>query len=220
MLTIGRSEYKISRRFWFVANLQQFVTKRDTPFSHIMQLIWHTLSFYTATVNIPSETLIDGNLTDSQVVRYALTIPYLGVTVHVCALQGVIQLYVSTTFPNPNSALYDFTLTLDCSIMCQDNSTCDDLYIPGSEFMHKKSKLSLHQRVRSVEFQSKRDNFVYISVRGALAVTNSFTLNLTEGDIPGDCVGEMVATDCGDTTVSPSPTTTSTVTLPPTSKSI
>ena len=138
-------------------------------------------------MNISNEGIVDGTLDDSEVIHYVLTIPYLGVTIQACSVEGIIQVYGSVTFPNPNSALNNYPFVLD-----HNNTECQNLYIPPHQN-------STGQRVRSVEYQSSTENVLYISVEGASNKNNSFTMNMTEGDISDDCVGERVAKDCEDT---------------------
>ena len=137
---------------------------------------------HTVAVNISNEGMINETL-ESEVIHYVLTIPYLGVTIQVCAIDGIVQVYGSVTYSNPNSALNNCSLLLD-------NTECQNVYIPPN-----KNSTPGHVK-RSVEYQTSTENVLYITVEGASIGNNSFTMNMTEGDIPDDCVGERVATDC------------------------
>ena len=167
---------------------------------------------HTVSVNISNEEVVGGALDDSEVIHYVLTTPYLGVTIKICASEGTVQVYGSDTYSSPNSALNSFSLVLYCNNMKCNDEACKALYIPGSVFMHEKSKISTGQQVRSVEYQFSTENVMYISVKGASNKNNSFTMNMTEGDVPDDCVGEMVAKDCAKTysSVIPHPAITNT----------
>ena len=143
----------------------------------------------TAKVEIFNET--SGDLDESEVINYVLTIPSLGMTLQVCVLKGKIQLYGSVTLPNPNSALNIFTLNLNCShTECQMNSVCQNIYVPSNQS-------SSGVNTRSVQDETDRESVVYILVKGASAGKNSFILNTTEGSTHDGCAENAVTIGCG-----------------------
>ena len=139
-------------------------------------LLHSTRIIIIATVRYDEGELIDGTLSESQTVRYKLTLPLLGVTIQVCVESGHVVVYGSASYPNPNSALNDFQLVLVCED-CQKEDSCKDVYVPP---VVKPGNSSNARSKRS--HSSGNETSVYISVVG-MAAESKFTMNSTKGDV-------------------------------------
>ena len=53
---------------------------------------------------------MNGTLDIYAIVRYHYLVPDGGITVEVCVSEGYVKVYGSVTIPNPNSALYSWTI--------------------------------------------------------------------------------------------------------------
>ena len=134
---------------------------------------------------------IDEHLNGDEVVRYNLLVPGVGITVQFCVTDGKVYMYGSVSYSTPNSALNDFMLVFNCSSR-YDNENCSC----GEEFIGEET-WSGKKKVRREAVTTE----LYITIEGDMGSSrNAFVLNVTEGDVPTDCVGELIASDCGDNT--------------------
>ena len=140
---------------------------------------------------------IDGSLNRNEIIRYNLSVPKIGITVQVCAEGGQIAVYGSVTYQNPNSALNDFQLVVDCTTSTNKNCSCGKVFVP--------SKLQKLHYDRTVKREATA-TVVYITVEGTDdSRENVFIMNATDGDVPTDCVGNEVADDCGGKDITTNP---------------
>ena len=140
---------------------------------------------------------IDGSLNRNEIIRYNLFVPKIGITVQVCAEGGQIAVYGSVTYQNPNSALNDFQLVVDCTTSTNKNCSCGIVFVP--------SKLQKLHYDRTVKREATA-TVVYITVEGTDdSRENVFVMNATDGDVPTDCVGNEVADDCGGKDITTNP---------------
>ena len=140
---------------------------------------------------------IDGSLNRNEIIRYNLSVPEIGITVQVCAEGGQIAVYGSVTYQNPNSALNDFQLVVDCTTSTNKNCSCGKVFVP--------SKLQKLHYDRTVKREATA-TVVYITVEGTDdSRENVFVMNATDGDVPTDCVGNEVADDCGGKDITTNP---------------
>ena len=89
----------------------------------------------------------DGSLNRNEVIRYNLSVPEIGITVQVCAEGGQIAVYGSVTYQNPNSALNDFQLVVDCTTSTNKNCSCGKVFVP--------SKLQWSPIARNINFEER-----------------------------------------------------------------
>jgi len=90
--------------------------------------------------------------------------PPEGLTVNVCGKEGNIILYISTTTPNPNSAMYDDRIEVE-------EDKCDDTYVECT------SEEETSRRRR----QAVSPERIFIGIEG-VEETNEYELNASIGD--------------------------------------
>ena len=152
----------------------------------------HLSSPLSLAENIKSETnFINGDLQRGEVIRYNLLVPGVGITVKVCVNSGGVHMYGSFSYSAPSSVLNDFLLELDCYGSGGWSCSCQEVYVDRGTPSGKDNRV--RREVTTTE--------LYITIEGDMGSSrNAFVLNITEGDVPTDCVGKLIASDCGDNT--------------------
>ena len=123
----------------------------------------------TAELTVGDEIITELSLGQQSRVRFDC--PVDGITIKICASGGRIQAFGSYCAKNPNSALNDFSLTVE-------EGECDDIYLPCDRDCNDTSR----QRKRQVDQEVERSLNIIIEGAGQEGETNSFVLETTSGD--------------------------------------
>ena len=105
----------------------------------------------------------------------------------VCTSKGQVSTYVSAMgSPNPDGVA-------SLQFKCLHNTTdckCKEAYISGSDHSTKQ-----YVRRSAAQKREAATTEITITIEGT-EYDNEFNVDITDGDVPTDCVGAMVAEDC------------------------